>query len=300
MHLTIAYMTNRRENHVEWFVDSLKREISNHGQGLKIRTIMIDFFADERKGSFGFDIHVPPKPTVWQGKSRLTSKDYFAPSNARNTAICLAPDGYIAFVDDLSVLTHDWFLGVRGAIAGNHVACGFYCKLKNLVVSKGEIISGDEFPAGKDGRMSLVANSSPVQTAGGHLFGGAMAGPVEHFVRVNGFDEDCDPSGLEDCITGMYMQRQGSSFYLYREMLHIESEEGHYKENPFPRVNKMCPDESLLRFLRKVQSGERTMSACFYPEGFREVRRKTLAGEPFPFYGEPVTHWQDLQPISEM
>ena len=95
--LTIAYITFRQFPRFEWFVKSLRRECSDDFSGLQI--IVIDGRlwregAETRKselrdiaGGMEFQ-HVPPKPTVWQGPNRLTSKDYFAAANVRNTAFC--------------------------------------------------------------------------------------------------------------------------------------------------------------------------------------------------------------------
>lgn len=122
--LTIAYMTNRREPRVDWFFASLARELSTAAAGElgNLRCVVVDFWADEsgRRAAFaalapaGVElVHVPPKPTVWQGPHRLTGRDYFAAASARNTALCLAPDGWIAYVDDLSVLMPGWLAACR-------------------------------------------------------------------------------------------------------------------------------------------------------------------------------------------
>src|SRR5438309_7276872 len=102
MKTTIAYMTARRDCRVEWFRDSLARQILPTDD---IQVVIVDFFHTERRWSIleGW-LHVPPKPTVWQGPHRLTNKDFFAPSNARNTALCYATGSHIAYVDDLSLL----------------------------------------------------------------------------------------------------------------------------------------------------------------------------------------------------
>jgi hypothetical protein len=83
-------------------------------------------------------------------------------------------------------------------------------------------------------------------------------------------------------------------------MLTFESEEHHHIEKPFLRIIKPGnPDRSWV-ILNDVRSGKKIKGACYYPEGLREVRRKVLAGEPFPFYGMPLNDWFDNQPLSEM
>ena len=120
--LTIAYMTHRKEPLIGWFFDSLDNELGGQYEGVKV--VVVDFYAqpcdgwteedvEKRKAKFvelsKTDVlHVPPKPSVWQGPHRLTKVNYFAASSARNTAICLAEDGYVVFMDDLSVIMPGW------------------------------------------------------------------------------------------------------------------------------------------------------------------------------------------------
>lgn len=300
MQLTIAYMTNRRVCMVEWFVDSLQREISEFGKGLQIRTVMVDFFARERTPNHWFDFHVPPKPTVWQGPHRLTQRDYFAPSNARNTALCLAPDGWLLVVDDLSVLIPGYLKAVRQAIQEGYGACGAYKKVASLYVSKGRTVHYEERPSGVDSRWPIGRDDMAVGIGGGQVFGCSLCLPVESLLQINGWDEDCDSMGSEDYIAGMMLERTGLSLRYDRRMLTLESEELHHTEKPFLRIIKPgSPDRSWV-ILNKVRSGEKTKASCYYPEGLREVRRKVLAGELFPFYGNPSLDWFDNQALSEM
>jgi len=209
MNLTITYLTNRRNCMVEWFVDSCQREISEYGLGLNIRTVMVDFFAKERPRNNWFSFHVPPKPTVWQGEHKLTKIDYFAPSNARNTALCLAPDGWLLVVDDLSVLMPGYLKAVREGMDRGYGVCGAYKKVSNLYVSKGKVVHCEERPSGVDTRWSLGRYNESVWIGGGQMFGCSLCLPVESLLEVNGWDEDCDSMGSEDYITGIMLERAG-------------------------------------------------------------------------------------------
>lgn len=300
MHLTIAYMTNRRDCRAEWFYDSLQREIADFSEQLQIRTVMVDFYADERWGSFGFQYHVTPKPTVWQGKHRLTGRDYFAPSNARNTALCLAPDGWLLVVDDLSVLMPGYLKAVRQAMKEGYGVCGAYKKVNNLKVEKGQVVSRDESPSGVDSRWPHGRDDTAVAIGGGQVFGCSLCLPVESLLAINGWDEDCDSMGSEDYITGLFLERSGLPLRYDRRMLTLESEELHHVEKPFLRIIKMKPSDASWAILNQTRSGERTKSACYYHEGLREVRRRVLAGEPFPIVTQPSHDWRDGQPLSEM
>ena len=300
MHLTIAYMTNRRQCMVEWFIDSLRREIAEFGKGLEIRTVMVDFFARERGRHLSFDHHVEPKPTPWQGSHRLTTRDYFAMSNARNTAICLAPDGWLLTVDDLSVLIPGYLKAVRDAMDGGYVACGAYKKVNKLKVRNGHVVSCEERAAGVDSRWVLGNDAGPVPISGGQMFGCSNCCPVEALLQVNGWDEDCDSMGSEDYILGIMLERAGFTLKYDRRMLTLESEELHHKEQPMLRIIKMKPDDASWNILNRVRSGAKSVGACYYPEGIREVRRRVLAGEPFPIPSGPTHDWRDRQPLTEM
>lgn len=300
MHLTIAYITNRRECMVQWFFDSLRREIERYGQGLKIRTVMVDFYAAERHGQFGFDFHVPPKPTVWQGPHRLTTRDYFAMSSARNTSLCLAPDGWLLCVDDLSVLMPGYLKAVRLSMEGGYIACGAYRKVDDLKVASGVAVSYVENPTGVDSRWRLGNDYVPVTISGGQMFGCSTCCPVEALLQINGWDEDCDSMGSEDYICGLMLERAGWALKYDRRMLTLESEELHHKEISMLRIIKMHPVDASHSILNLVLSGRRRTGACYYPEELREVRKQVLAGKPFPIPTEPIKDWRDGQLLSEM
>jgi hypothetical protein len=321
MTLTIAYLTNRKNPRLRWFFDSLHRETGGNYTG--IRVVVVDYWFHDRCNVWpeahdvaawadriikagGDYFHGSPKPSVWQGPHRLTTRDYFAASNARNTALCLAPDGFIAYVDDLSVLMPGWLTAVRDAMAGNYVVLGAYKKQKQLVVENGEVQSFEEFPAGVDSRWGRGRDDGPVVAAGSWLFGCSVAGPVEAWLRINGWDEDNDSMGGEDYACGIMLERAGYQIRYDRRMLTYESEEAHHEERPFLRVikkhrgaNAACPDASHW-MLQAVMRDRHRAPNYFGPEGIRGVRAQVLAGEPFPITQIPQHHWPDGQPLSEM
>lgn len=310
--LTIAYFTNRKNPRIQWFFDSLHRETGGNYSG--IRVVVIDFWEYDReiigwrmiRNGGGDFRHMPPKPTVWQGAHKLTSVDYFCPSNARNTAIALAPDGYIAFVDDLSVLIPGWLAAVREAQAGGYIALGAYKKMKALVVVDGKVKSFEPYPSGVDSRWTAGNDSGPVPAAGSWMFGCSVAAPVQAFLDINGFDEDCDSMGSEDYIAGIMLQAAGYRLMYDRRMLTYESEEAHHEEPPFKRIIKVhkgahpgCVDASH-DILQKVLHGRNRAPNYFGPGGLAELRQRVLAGEPFPITQIPEHDWRDGQPLREM
>ena len=302
--ITFAYMTNRREPMIQWWFDSLHRELGGDYSSAKL--VVIDFYAYEpgRKDAFSklthSEItHVTPKPTVWQGKHRLTKIDYFAAANARNTAICLAPDGWIAFVDDLSVLMPGWMDAITRGIAGNYVALGAYKKVKDLVVEDGEVKSFTPNPSGVDSRWSLGSDSKAVYFDGGGLFGCSFALPVEWLLNANGLDENCDSLGSEDSILGVRLQNLGYAFKYDRRMLTLESEEGHGGE-VFKRSDKgVSPNDKSHAILTQARGSLRAPN-YFGAEGIRGLRQGILNGEPFPVVHVPEHDWYDSQSISEL
>lgn len=313
--LTIAYLTNRKQPMVEWFFDSLHLQTEGDYSGIKL--VVIDFWAQEvddwteadvvkRKAEFIAKaycpiVHVPPKPTVWQGKYRRAKLNYFAASNTRNTALCLAEDGYLAFVDDLAVLLPGWLEEVRTA-QPDRILLGSFNKVLNLEVEKGVVKNWQDYPPGRDPRYRDVPGKDPIRTGGGHMFGCSLCLPVKALLEINGFDEDCDSMSGEDYIAGIMLERRGYQLFYCRRMATLESEERHFIEKAFPRIIKIQPGsayrDSSHAILDWVVTGQR-LSAPNY-QNMEETRKHVLAGESFPVIRCPEHDWRDGQLICEM
>lgn len=302
-HLTIAYMTNRKEPKIEWFFDSLHRELSGNYEN--IRVVLVDF----EVAKYGRQLKSPheikdyiitsPKPTVWQGSFRLTKENYFAASNARNTAICLAPDGWICFVDDLSVLLPGWFNCVKEAMEKNYIVLGAYKKVKNLVVEDGEVKSFAEHPAGNDPRIGNLACAIPCQP--NWLFGCSLAAPVEAFLQINGWPEAaCDGMGYEDCVTGIVLSKRGYEFRYDRRMMTYESEEHHYLEKPFIRSDPGVSPNDKSHAMLKMLENAKWFDNDFGMPTLRDLRAHVLNGGQFPVRLNPQHEWFTKKPLSEL
>lgn len=320
--LTIAYMTNRRDCRIEWFFDSLWLQWKENK--IPIRLVAIDFWADRpsRKEEFAFKadafvkegvefIHVTPKPTVWQGQYRITSRDYFAAANARNTAICLAPDGYLAYVDDLSVLLPAWLSRVQKAMDGGYVALGTYEKVRALKVEEGEIIAHESTPHGQDSRIVYSRKQYAHQTvlpelipcSGSWFFGCSIAAPLQSFLTINGWDENCDSCGAEDYPCGYMIERAGYKLYLDPAMKTLESEELHFIEQPFLRIDKpniKGQRDGSNAYLKMLLGGIKRAPNYFPEGGIVAERERVLAGEPFTITQIPQHDWRDGQPLTDM
>lgn len=306
-HLTIAYMTNRREPRIEWFFSSLKQQ----GDLSNTTIVVVDFHYDgisKLNLMDGGVTWVCPKPSVWNGPHRLTKEDWFAASNARTTALCLAPDGWIAYVDDLSVLMPGWLNRVREAMVSGYIALGAYKKVKNLVVENGEVKSFTEFPGGIDSRWHYGSDREPVSANGGMMYGCSVAMPVEALLTINGWPEDlCDGLGSEDYCCGLALQNAGYTFRYDRRMLTLESEEDHHKEKPFrkddwhtenglPVRGGNGKDDKSHAALNIAKQSKR------FPNHFniRELRQKVLSGEPFPIDRVPEHDWFTGVPLRDL
>lgn len=302
-HLTVAYLTSRREPMVEWFFDSLGKEMRDTDDLVGVLVVAVHTEAVRRQTSLRC---VTPKPTVWQGPHRLTKVDYFAAANARNTALCLAPDGWIAMVDDLSVLMPGWLAAVRRAMMGNYLVYGSYKKVKRLVVEDGVAVSWEETPGGIDSRWPRGSSDDAIPIAGaGGTYGCSFAAPVEALLSINGFDERCDCVGLgsEDDMAGLMLQKQGYDLRYDRRMLTLESEERHHWEPPMKRVIETghADKDASWALLNSVKGGDgRSHNEHLGPGGIRALRLKVLAGEPFPLPTGPLLNWYTGVPVSSL
>lgn len=334
--ISIAYMTNRRNPRLHWFLDSLFLQWRE--SQIPITLIIVDFYADDPRrrekfakaaGQFiaaGVILkHVEPLPNVWQGKYRLTQKDYFNAANSRNTAICHAPDGSIVFVDDVSVILPGWLSEVSKSIQEGWIACGAYSKVRNLIVEGGVVQSfdglpggfspaepfsdqlvklPDEFQSGIDHRLKYAHKSQdPFPCNGKWLFGCSFTAPVEILLKVNGLDTESTPQGGEDYILGMYLEKHKQALYYCKRMLTLESEEAHGEDEPFARLIKPGKEgrkDSSWAML--AAAGTRKVSPNYElgPGGLRGLRDRILAGEMPPVVQEPRTDWFDGQELVTM
>ena len=280
---------------------------------------MVDFWHDERGDDLGPTAewlkamrvirHVPPMPCVWSGPHRLTKQNWFSVSNARNTALCLAPGPFIAFVDDLSVLLPGWLDAALEA--RDYIGAGAYSKVKDLVVEDGLVKSFTPYPSGVDSRLGVVKNEVQ-EIDGGGLFGCSLAGPIEAFLSVNGWPSDlCDSLGFEDCITGIVLQNAGWKIKYDKRMMTYESEELHHVGEVFRKEDwhkneagefvtggngKDDKSHSVLNIARQSKN----FPNSFGEGGIRELRRRVLAGEPFPIPQSPDREWYSGKLLSEL
>lgn len=314
--LTIAYLTNRKDCRIEWFFQSLANEVARTLIGWdQIKVVVVDYWMwydtdNSRRDEFvrkAFDAgcqkptHVPPAPTVWQGPHKLTKEDHFDAANTRNTALCYALDGYIVYVDDLSVLLPGWLDGVLEAKRVHYIACGAYRKVKDLVVVQGAVNSFTPFPAGDDNRQKLPqlhANCPP-----NWMYGCSFAAPVEALLAINGQPALwCAGMSYEDAVSGEALGRNGYIFRYDPRMMTYESEELHAQGKPFrrddPGVSPNDKSHALLDKCRGVKSFPNNFGGGFTK--LADLRQHILAGGSFPIPTEPTTEWFTGKPLCEL
>ena len=264
--LTIAYFTSRLDPKFEWFIYSLNRELKGNWDGIEI--LLIDYWyqhkqqfrtielmskvnkLDNYEKIFSSIRHITPKRSFCQGLHRFTKQEYFAASNARNTAFLYASHDYVVCVDDLSILTRGWIDQVRWAQEGNRVILGSYQKAKNLICDADGSYEYDTFAPGIDSRLKnpLIKDRTAHKVDGSWLFGCSFGLPLELALTVDGFDEACDMQGAEDYDFGIRLNRITSEIYYCPNMETIEDEDLHFVEGnaKFIRGKEVITSNSML------------------------------------------------------
>lgn len=320
-HLTICWLTSRENCCFDWFCDSLHRETA--GNYHRIKVVAIDFLnqpLDERghteedveKRRVKFKsiahripdfLHTVSKPSVWQGQHRQCKNSYFCAAGTRNTGLCYAPDGHIAYVDDLSVLLPGWIKAVRESMKRNYIACGAFRKVKNLVVKNGSIISFSDHP-GYDSRWNHGKDTEAVPCPAQWLFGCSVAGPVNAFLSINGWPEACDSTGIgcEDCMTGLALEASGYKLKYDRRMLTYESEELHHIGHKMLRVDlgNIGFSDSKSHELVRMLTGKKWFDNDFRGMSISELRRHVLSGKPFPMPPKNAIDWYNGKFVKDL
>lgn len=275
--LTIVFTTARFHPNFGWFYHSLCRETGNDFSNVKV--IIVDSIDRELDDwEIRHITHwIKPKPTIWQGEHKITKEDWWAKCNAMNTGIALCDTEWIAFVDDRCVLAHGWLQCVQDSMIHGYAVCGSYEKRANMKVENGEIIDGGEL-LGSDDRPQ---RGFPVPTK--DWYGGSCALPLEFCLRVNGFPEDiCDGLGFEDVAFGILLRNNHLPMYYDSRMKIIEDRTPTEIGGALKRGGKKGPntpwDDKDYKIL-DIMNASLTSGNSF---DIKELRERTLKGEPFP------------------
>lgn len=287
MKITIACITAREEPHLEWLCDGIEQQTQ---KGDKIELIVVDALGRPAT-AIGYRpvkaitslIETRPKPTVWQGQHRITSHDFFANANARNTAIVLCDTDYICFLDDRCRLGPGWLAQVRlGAKKRSSVVCGPYDKHEDWGISVDH--RRQHAPQGKQ------------NCGGGWCYGGNFALPLKWLLEVNGCEEGCDPVGLEDCVLGHMLENVGRRIDFVAEMSVQQDRRGFVHPLNFPRHDKgQSPHDKSHALRDRFFQRKRTE---FTPD-LKKLRKLAAKEKPFPI-PDPSSDqrdWYDGSPI---
>lgn len=265
-------------------------------------------------------LHIPPKPCLMQGPFRKTNRDFFCASNTRNTGIIAARGEYLVFVDDLSVVMPGWISQVWHAANSGYAVAGAYRKVLKLDLwsDDGESyrIDYEDSPQGWDSRWARGSDAGIMPIPGGGLFGCSFGARVEDLLRVDGSEMACNGGGGEDTDLGMRLERAGVKLYYNRNMLTLESEEGHHDGEVLPRQRRLVSKDRVPANYEswKVHNEEEKYwsdhvllnRVCheteritpILPEGLRAIRDEFLATGLVPIPTGPAVDWRDGTDLS--
>lgn len=293
--LTVAFITSRETPEFDWFYQSLIKQSLSGDSAI----IIIDALCGIQ--SYPGDHRIlwsQPKPTVWQGSHRLTKSDWWAKSNALNTALCLCRTEFFAAVDDRCVLALGWMDSVREAMAGNYAVCGAYEKRVGMKVENGEIVD----PGTVIGIDHRCSNHLPRarHCIPGWFFGCSIALPTAWAVQVNGWNELLDGLGAEDTHFGHMLANNGFDMRFDPRMKVIQDrtpgecgpEMKRSSKERFPHDTQDKGHKAIELFFGEKQSS--------HPWKIREIRENVLAGREWPSVEKyPCFDWYDGKPIEE-
>lgn len=302
MKLAIVFSTGREEPKLDWIVDGIEQQAH---PGDDVTLIVIDAVAAWTKRdakSIGFRetplitrlVESAPKPNPWQGPHRQTSREWFAMSNARNTGICLVPDGvdYVAFLDDRAKLGPSWWESVRrGFHTRNAVLAGSYEKVEST--------SDGGTKTTRDHRLERHPKGQ-LNCGGGWLYGCSVALPLEWALGVNGFEEAMDGLTFEDVIFGFNLEHAGHRIDYVADMFVSQDRIGTNASTK--GASYACRDKgvspadkshaALGRFGKRVRT-ELT------PD-LRELRAHVARGGAWPLPPPDARDWYDGELIRDM
>jgi hypothetical protein len=290
MMITFGFPTCRSQCGLDWFVDGLEWQARWLGFDLMSAELVVvdallwvdpqvrrDQISDIVRGRIPL-VHVPPKPSPFQGPDRLTKDEYAAHSSARNTVLCHARGDYILSVDDLSILEVTWLQFMLEAALHAKVVAGTYSKDNDVVVESGRCIERTITKFFVDGR----GNEGPRFTnGGGWFFTGNFGLPMRLALKVNGFDERLNAFGCEDCDMGVRLARLGHETWIEPRAKTIQAQDLKLKQNDVSFSYRRIAPLEVDRWQCNSDPPDRTWTAG-NDFVLRDLRASILAGGSYP------------------
>lgn len=285
MKLTVVYITGRNEPHVDWAVEDLNRQIRSRDE---ITLVVVDTQSRSpealgiQRGKLKDVVISPPKPNIWQGAHRVTSVDWWANSNARNTGIALCGTDYVAFLDDRCRLGPYWLDVVRQAEdRRDSVVVGAYQKLED-----GKTTLDHRLQACPEGKLNC---------GGSWLYGCTFSLPLKWCLEVNGFEEGCDGLSGEDYIFGFMLENNGRRIDFAPAMFVTLERSGPHVNTYVRSDNGVPPNDKSHAAIERFKPRKRTE---FTPD-LKAIRKQVSRGKPFPIPDPQGDYrdWYDGAPI---
>lgn len=299
--ITFAYITNRVEPYIDWYLDSLYIQLKEC-EFTDYEVLIVDSMVNNRALCHGHRI-ISPKLCAWSGDYKITSRDYFSAANARNSAIIAARGSHIVFSDDVSVLANGFVKRHIEAYEKQIVMAGIQHKARNLIVEKGDIVSiGKSNTDSREDMIKLLSLSRGLIEAPdpAWTYGNNLSLPIRIAEKINGFDEIYDGQyGVEDCDLGIRINNSGEKVYINSECLLIESEEAHHRIS-YKRAEKIING----RHANESVCWEAKANKRFWTLGNRfnleDERKFYLENGRFQIHDLPIIDWRDGEPLCKM
>jgi hypothetical protein len=305
MDLTLAFITGRHLPQWWWLRDSFAREADRYGLLDMPSLVIVNANARQNSRTFLNQKFTPPKPNIWQGQYRVTSRDWWAVSAAQNTAICLCQTEWICFFDDRCVLLPGYLDALEAAMDGNYALAGAYEKRTGMTVEDG-VIRHCGIVVAEDGRgetCRLNGWKTPYPCGGEWLFGANFACPLEWLLECNGVPEICDGQSFQDVQLGLLLQHNGHEIRYDPRAKIIEDRSPELCGPTYRREDKgVSPNDKSHALLAKFNNpkAKRAIHTPGWEFDIRKVRTDVLAGKPFPVPPDiEFKDWWDGQPIKD-
>lgn len=293
--LTIGIITSRPEPKIEWIMESLGRQ---RGDARVPVIMVVDSFAPRDLG-VRVDLHVQPKPSLWNGKHRVTSQDWWAASSYRNTILCHAQTEWVMFLDDRCMVDVGMTQALEDAMAGNYAVFGAYQK-RHFMECEGGIITAEGVITGHDHRIESwrryilgnvpVAMPSPPSWA----YGCCLALPLEWALEIGGFEEACDGMSAEDTVFGAMLANNGREMRFDPGMKVIQDRTPGQIGIPMRREDKgQSPLDKSHRAVELFHSAKNTSNRHL----LLQSRQAVMAGKEWPLTFGSREDWWDGEPV---